>query len=422
MPLNPIDGSPDPETLDGTIDADHIRGFEGNDTINAGDSDDLVEGGANDDRLLGEYGDDTVHGDDGDDVIYGGYGNDTLYGGAGNDAFLAFGVDGSDAVYGGDGKDYAYWSSAESGSFDGGRGQDHFAFSGIYLGGPAISVDISTGTATLVQGSQSITLTSVEKLTIYGGSGSDSITGGRFRDQIQVSTGANVVDAGAGNDNVVYSIDAANTLEGGDGIDTLFVGTAFFFSSLVFTVSGGVVDDGFGSSITGFEQFNVYGGAGNDSIHSGDGRDSLFGGRGFDTLDGAGGNDRIFGHGGDDSLFGGDGDDSLSGGRGLDAMTGGAGADVFIFGQSDSLGDVVSDFTSGEDALRIRRDAFGIAAEVTVVILSVDGPVGTDGQFVYNSASGDLVWDADGIGAGGGTVIASLTLAPALLASDIGLV
>ena len=64
--------------------------------------------------------------------------------------------------------------------------------------------------------------------------------------------------------------------------------------------------------------------------------DRIRGAGGADFLEGAGGSDRLYGDAGDDSLFGrtgndllagGDGDDELEGGRGDDTLRGGTGAD-----------------------------------------------------------------------------------------------
>jgi hypothetical protein len=82
--------------------------------------------------------------------------------------------------------------------------------------------------------------------------------------------------------------------------------------------------------------------------------------RDADILRGNAGQDTIMGGGGADLLDGGDGADRLMGGVGADTLIGGAGADVFVFGGLDirarppfydTPGDVVADFTRGEDRL-----------------------------------------------------------------------
>jgi Ca2+-binding RTX toxin-like protein len=78
--------------------------------------------------------------------------------------------------------------------------------------------------------------------------------------------------------------------------------------------------------------FEVYGGAGNDTITGGTGDDILDGGLGNDKIYGGGGNDILRGGGGNDYLDGGAGDDLLLGGDGADQLLGGAGRDVLLGG------------------------------------------------------------------------------------------
>jgi Ca2+-binding RTX toxin-like protein len=97
-----------------------------------------------------------------------------------------------------------------------------------------------------------------------------------------------------------------------------------------------------------------------DDIEGTANRDDLFGAGGDDTINGGGGNDRLFGESGDDTLLGGGGDDGLFGGRGADVMTGGADEDRFVFsrlresGDTTATADLITDFTVGEDVLRLR--------------------------------------------------------------------
>ena len=71
------------------------------------------------------------------------------------------------------------------------------------------------------------------------------------------------------------------------------------------------------------------------------------------------GNDDIVGGSADDRLFGGSGNDFLTGGAGDDTLTGGAGRDIFVITPSDLQGagseyeDTITDFTIGEDVIRL---------------------------------------------------------------------
>ena len=113
----------------------------------------------------------------------------------------------------------------------------------------------------------------------------------------------------------------------------------------------------------------LYGNAGHDLLVGGTGADHLYGGAGADTLEGGAGADRLYGGAGDDTLKGGAGADLLDGGAGADTLTGGEGKDWFTLYQgvlptdeemmedSDRMLDVVTDFTQGEDKIKI--DALG---------------------------------------------------------------
>ncbi len=84
-----------------------------------------------------------------------------------------------------------------------------------------------------------------------------------------------------------------------------------------------------------------------------------------DKLDGFNKNDRIYGNDGDDRLDGCDGADLLVGGAGVDTLTGSDGNDWFTLYQgpltTDSTLDVVTDFTRGEDKIKV--DVSGGASE-----------------------------------------------------------
>jgi Ca2+-binding RTX toxin-like protein len=76
---------------------------------------------------------------------------------------------------------------------------------------------------------------------------------------------------------------------------------------------------------------------------------------GEDIIRSGGGNDQVNGNSGnkdDDIITGSTGDDLLSGDRGNDTLTGGDGSDIFQFRTGDGS-DIITDFTSGEDKLRI---------------------------------------------------------------------
>ena len=99
------------------------------------------------------------------------------------------------------------------------------------------------------------------------------------------------------------------------------------------------------------------GGAGDDLLYGFDKDDRIDGGAGADLLDGGAGADRLYGGAGVDALKGGAGADLLAGGAGVDTLTGGEGKDWFTLHQgaltSDNTLDVVTDFTQGEDKIKV---------------------------------------------------------------------
>ncbi|MGO4527389.1 calcium-binding protein, partial [Microvirga sp. 2MCAF35] len=149
----------------------------------------------------------------------------------------------------------------------------------------------------------------------------------------------------------------------------------------------------------------VVGGSGNDTVYGSadanelngqDGNDILAGADGADTLWGGNGNDWLEGGHGNDLVAGGAGDDRLIGGAGNDVLHGEAGRDLFVFESAlnaTSNVDVIVDFAVAEDWIGLSRGVFSSAA------LTVGSGATTAGaQIVYNAATGDLSYDADGVG------------------------
>ncbi len=121
--------------------------------------------------------------------------------------------------------------------------------------------------------------------------------------------------------------------------------------------------------------------------------DSIKGDSNVNALDGRGGNDRIEGR------------------AGADALTGGAGADVFFYHSPADGGDTISDFTPGSDRIELSSQGFSALSA---------GQTNALGSLVfYNSDTGGLTYDVDGVGGNPGILIATLLNAPALTAADL---
>lgn len=164
--------------------------------------------------------------------------------------------------------------------------------------------------------------------------------------------------------------------------------------------------------------YNKLGNAWYDAIVE---RDTLIG---IENITGTPFNDRLVGNAGVNNLKGGAGKDTLTGGAGKDILTGGAGADTFVYTATEGR-DTITDF-SFNDLFRISASDFGgglvggvdlsTKASSTGVFVSGTDPIakGSSANFLYNTNTGLLSFDADGIGSGSSLAVATLTGAPSL--------
>ena len=262
--------------------------------------DDIALGSTKKDTLRGNKGNDKLYGYDSNDLLYGGTGNDNIYGGIGNDRLV--GGNGNDHLVGGNGIDTAVFSSRNN---------------RINLG--------STSIQNTRDGND--ILTGIEN--INGGGGNDIITGNSSANKLNGGHGNDTLYGGLGNDRLV----------GGGGIDTAVFSSRNNRINLGSTSRQNTRDGN--DILIGIE--NVNGGGGNDIITGNRSANKLNGGNGNDTLYGGLGNDRLVGGGGIDTLTGGIGNDILKGGRGND-----------IFQINSGVGrDVISDYTSGDDRIKL---------------------------------------------------------------------
>ena len=143
-------------------------------------------------------------------------------------------------------------------------------------------------------------------------------------------------------DNIIEGGAGADTLRGDGGTDTL----SYESSSAGVSVKLGTRQykdgDAQGDDADGFE--NLIGSNFDDS--------DLFGTVGENSIWGREGNDDIRGLRGHDRLYGEGGNDSVRGDEGNDTLVGGAGNDVFVAHSADGDTDTITDFTSG-DKIRI---------------------------------------------------------------------
>ncbi len=390
-------------------------------------------------NLTGNEFANTIFGNDGANILDGGTGADTLVGRSGDDIY--------------------YVDNAGDQVFEAaGQGNDRVFASGSYV---------------LTAGAE-VELMSTD---FHAGTAAINLTGNELANIILGNDGDNILDGGAGADALVgragndwYFIDNAGDQvveNGGEGTDRVF-------ASVSFTLGAGVevelmsTDFHAGTAainLTGNELANfILGNDGDNILNGGAGADTLVGRLGNDWffIDNAGdqvfeaageGNDRVFAGvsytltaGADvevmstdfnagtaaidltgnelaNTIYGNDGANILDGKGGSDTLIGRAGNDLFAF--TTTLGggnvDTILDFVAGSDKLQLDHAVFtglglgGLGPNAFVVGTQAgDG----DDRIIYNQATGQLFFDADGNGAGAAVQFATLLGNPVISASD----
>ncbi len=311
---------------------------------------------------------------------------------------------------------------------------------GVLDGGPTLAAaDIE-----VIHGEMGSTLTGTEgNDTLTGTFGDDAIDGLGGNDSISGLGGADLLIGGAGNDTLHAGFDSstgdggADTLDGGlgndeyhvasgedsiladpGGVDTVVViggdwtlGAGLDNLEFDDTSSAGAAWTGIGNGLDNVmssttEGGTLFGMAGNDTLimrvvqNSG----SAHGGDGNDTLQGS---TRT-------SLFGDAGNDVLIAGFVINVLTGGTGNDHFVFEQAGTEASV-TDFASGTD--KVRLDATTMTALGATGNFSAGderfhagaAAAEADDRVIWNAATGELWYDADGSGSGSAQLIADVT-------------
>jgi len=136
-----------------------------------------------------------------------------------------------------------------------------------------------------------------------------------------------------------------------------------------------------------------------------------------------------------DKIIGNAGTNVLEGRAGNDALTGGRGADSFVYRAPTEGLDSITDY-GGNDIFQISAAGFGGGLQAgtplstsptgspTGVFFSSSNPtpVGSSANFLYNTSTGLLEFDDDGIGARRRMAIATLTNLPTLNASQFTII
>ncbi len=459
-----IVGSSGPDVLRGSRLADTISGLSGND---------LLDGGLGNDTMAGGSGDDQYFVDQTGDVVteLAGEGYDKVY--AYVNHALAANVEelilGGTALSGtGNALNNVVTGNAFSNVLDGGTGADAMAGG---LGDDTYIVDNLGDTVTellnagndLVQSSVTYTLgDNTERLTLTGAAAING-TGNALNNTITGNAANNILAGGAGVDTLSYanatgaatvnlaSLMAQNT--GASGIDTVsgfenLTGSAYA-DTLTGDAGANVISGGTGAD-------RMTGGGGNDAYVVDNAADVVveLAGGGTDSVQssvtyalaaevewlqltgsgliGATGNatdNTLTGNAAGNAISGLAGNDRIAGAGGNDTLTGGLGLDRFVFNTPLSAVtnlDTITDFVVGQDTIVLGRAVFStllgsnVPLDPTQFFAGAAATAAADAsdRIVYNTATGALYFDADGVGGSAATQFAKLSTVPVVNASS----
>jgi len=402
-------------------------------------------------------------------AVYGNAGANRLSGAGGDDALIGF--EGNDILDGGLGADFSL----------GGTGDDwHYIDNAGDIVAEAIgegSLDrlFAAVSYTLTAGAE----IEIMSTTSHAGTAAINLTGNEFANTIFGNAGDNVLTGGAGADTLVgwagndwfYVDNAADKV-----LEAVSEGSDRLFASVSYTLAAGVEIELISTTqhggtapinLTGNALANtIYGNAGDNVLNGGAGADTLIGWAGNDWfyIDnaadflfeavGGGALDRAFtsvsftlsadaeievftttNHGGTaainltgnefaNSIYGNNGINVLDGKGGNDILTGSAGGDSFAFTTGLGTGNVdrIVDFVSGSDKIALDDAVFaqvgGLGALNANAFHTGAAAHDLDDRIIYNSATGQLFYDADGNGAGTQILFATLDGNAMLAASD----
>lgn len=379
-----------------------------------------IVGNSLNNTLYGLDGGDTLYGMGGQDRLFGGAGLDTLFGGDDND--WLYGGSWGDTLYGGNGNDTLDGGSNDDIMF-GGRNDDTYI---VREDGDLVIEYAGEGRDTVFSNLGDYTLpANVEDLVLEYGVING--TGNALRNQIVGTEDANSI-FGMGGDDTLYGMGGQDTLSGGTGADTMYGGTG----NDTFRVdqAGDVVVEYAGEGLDTVESAVSYALTANvENLElvgyaadgTGNGLDNKITGNAQDnTLRGGGGQDRLYGR---------EGNDTLNGGLGADTLSGGSDHDWFVFDSALGRGNIddILGFNVADDTIVLDNAVFTaltMSAGVDLRSLSSSefrvGAAALDSsdRIIYNSMTGALLYDGDGIGGALAVEFASVGVGLGLTAGD----
>ena len=250
------------------------------------------------------------------------------------------------------------------------------------------------------KGKDSIYASSGADVFVYDkGDGKDTIYNYGEGDKISLGSNATIKDAKIKKDSAVFKIGSGSIT-----VDSLTSGISFndtIFSNGIFisetakvlgsfsgTINLGALGVSTADASLAKKKITINGSSNADSLVGGKGRDTLLGNDGEDTLEGGKGND---------ILIGGAGKDSLWGGKGNDTLTGGAGDDIFIFRAGDGS-DTITDYSSGDMLTILNKKGTGFAdyKKTTFSDDTLTLAINGGGKVVFKNISGATAFNING--------------------------
>jgi Ca2+-binding RTX toxin-like protein len=256
------------------IGTDTISGFENivasnsADTLTGDDGANIIYGLSGADTIDGMGDADTIYAGEGDDIVDGGSGADTIYAGDGDDTITA--SIGGDTIDGGDDSDIVDYSASTTG------------LSVTLEDDGATTTIISSLGSDSVSHVEGIIGSLTQSNTLSGNNLNNILTGGNLSDELHAISADNTLYGGAGDD-TLYAGTGSDALLGGTGTNTLNyteVGTVDVNVNLrteIATYSNGSTD-------TFSDIDNLVMGEGNDTVQGDQFANTLDGGNGADTL------------------------------------------------------------------------------------------------------------------------------------------
>lgn len=449
-----VDSNFDAVFIEGDASAENIIGSDIRDNVFAGDGNDTIDGGTGNDSILGGGGDDRIVGGAGADTMAGGFASDTYFVDSAGDIVDESFSEGFDTVYASVSYTLMASSAVEvlatpsvagtaainltgnnatqqihgnngTNTLNGGGGADTmrgYAGNDTYIVDNAgdVIIEVAGGGSDRLYTSVSYVLAAAAAVEFMAtpsvaGTAAINLTGNSYAQQLHGNAAANTLNGGAGADtmtgyggNDAYIVDNVSDViveAAGNGSDRAY-------SSVNYTLAAGAsVELLATSSVAGTTAINL---AGNDLAQQ------IVGNNGNNVLNGYAGADTISGNSGNDSIFG---------GAGIDVLSGGAGNDYFLFNSAITAAnaDTITDYNVAADTFWLDNAVFtalalGDLAAGAFAANTTGAATQADDRIIYETDTGILRYDPDGVGGAAGVVFATVSAGLALTAADFDIV